>query len=112
MHQISGKFNDHVDIMLAEKIIIVKDSMIKQKITIILFQHGPLALVRVNGGSFGSPSPGALGPVEIVSSYLGHNLYNKVMQFIDVSSHRNLYYLTLIVLLIFYLISILGVAFT
>jgi hypothetical protein len=38
-----------------------------------------LALVRVNGGSFGSPSPGALGPVEIVSSYLGHNLYNKVM---------------------------------
>ena len=42
------------------------------------FQYGPLALVRISGGSFGSPSPGALGPVEIVSSYLSHNLYNKV----------------------------------
>ena len=52
----------------------------------LCFQHGPLALVRVNGGSFGSPSPGALGPVEIVSSYLGHNLYNKVTIIDKISS--------------------------
>ena len=42
--------------------------------------------MRVNGGSFGSPSPGALGPVEIVSSYLGHNLYNKVTIIDKISS--------------------------
>ena len=53
----------------------------------LYFQHGPLALVRVNGGSFGSPSPGALGPVEIVSSYLGHNLYNKVTIIVKISTH-------------------------
>ena len=49
---------------------------------LLRFQSGPLVNLQISGGALSS-TPGALGPVEITSSYLTNNQYNQVLLFLN-----------------------------